>query len=379
MPKAANRVYFDSSSTTKINDEVLATYKELLTNYYVNSESLYSEGTEIYRMLERSRAAAASLLGVEPSEIIYTSGSSEANSSAVKGVSFACPGKKHIITTQIEHSSLLNACRQMENIFGYDVTYLPVDRYGTVKAEDVLRNLRDDTVLVSVMHVNNETGAVNPIAEIAEIVKKKSHAYFHTDMTQSVEKIPISLRNVDLASMSAHKIEGLKGSGILIRKTHVPFVPLINGGEQEFGLRGGTSNAPVNIVFAKTLRLALENREKYHEHITSLSDHLKEELTKIPGIEMNTPEAAMDGIVNFSYENIPSEVMQNALNQAGFMVSARSTCESHSNNPSYVLTAMGYSDRRASSSIRVSLSRFNTAEETDRFILALKEIIAHYG
>ena len=379
MPREVNRIYLDTASTTAVHPEVLETYKELLTRYYVNSESLYSEGAEVHRMLEKARAAAAGLLGVQAEELIFTAGSSESNSSAVKGVCFAQPGKKHIITTQIEHSSIMNSCRQMERVFGYEVTWLPVNEYGVVSAEDVRKNLREDTALVSVMHVNNETGAVNPVDEIKEIVKKRSHAYFHVDMTQSAGKIPVDLRDIDLASISAHKLEGLKGSGILIKKKHVPFEPLINGGEQEFNLRGGTSNACVNIVFAKTLRLALENQKKYHEHIRQLSDYLKQELKSIDGIEMNTPENAMDGIINFSYEGIPSEVMQNALNTRGFMVSARSTCESHSNNPSYVLKAMGFSDLRASSCIRVSLSRRNTQEELESFILNLKEIIQNYG
>ncbi|NCB33557.1 MAG: aminotransferase class V-fold PLP-dependent enzyme, partial [Erysipelotrichia bacterium] len=239
--------------------------------------------------------------------------------------------------------------------------------------------LDDDTVLVSIMMANNETGAVNPIPEIAEIVKKKSHAYMHTDMTQAIGKIPCSMKNIDLASMSAHKIEGLKGSGILVKRIHVPMEPLISGGEQEYGLRGGTSNACVNMMFAKTLRLALERESKYSTLIREMHDHLLEGLSAIEQIMINSPAEGIPETMNFSCEAIPSEVMQNALNRAGFMVSARSTCESKSNNPSYVLKAMGMSDRRASSCIRVSLSQENTIAEIDLFLAALKEIIEHYG
>lgn len=373
------RVYFDYSSTTNVHPDVLKAYMDLLKTTYVNSESLYDEGTLVSRNLEKARNAISELLKVHPDEIIFTSGASEANSEAIKSVSFSMPEKKHIITSQIEHSSVLNACKQMEDIFGYRVTYLPVNEQGIVSVKDLKNALDNDTSVVSLMSVNNETGAINPIEEIKEIVKKTSSAYMHVDMTQAIGKVPCSFENIDLASMSAHKIEGLKGSGILVKKKHVPFVPLINGGEQEYGLRGGTNNACTNMVFAKTLRIALENEKKYHDYVQKLQTLLLNQLKEIDGVEINNPENNLCSIVNFSYENIPSEVMQNALNRMGFMISARSTCESKSNNPSYVLKAMGYSDRRASSCIRISLSYHNTEEDILDFIKALKEIISHYG
>ena len=373
------RVYFDGASTTAIHSDVLQTYKSLLDKYYVNSESLYDEGSEISRMMEKARSAIAGLLGVNSEDIIFTSGSSEANSSAIKGVCFAQPGKKHIVTTNVEHSSILNACLQMEQIFGYRVTYLPVDASGKVSLQQVKDAVTDDTAIVSIMAVNNEVGSINPIDEIANYVKKHTHAYMHVDMTQAIGKVDVDFKNIDLASISAHKLEGLKGSGILVKKVHVPFVPLINGGEQEYGIRGGTSNACVNMVFAKTLRVALENGKKYHDYISSLKQALLKGLSTIPGILINQPSDAINSVVNFSYEKIPSEVMQNALNKKGFMVSARSTCASKSDDPSYVLSAMGYSSKRASSCIRISLTYHNTEEEIASFIDSLKEIISQYG
>ena len=373
------RVYFDYSSTTNVHPDVLKAYMDLLKTTYVNSESLYDEGTLVSRNLEKARNAISELLMIHPDEIIFTSGASEANSEAIKSVSYSIPEKKHIITSQIEHSSVLNACKQMEDVFNYRVTYLPVNEQGIVSVKDLKNALDNDTSVVSLMSVNNETGAINPIEEIKEIVKKTSSAYMHVDMTQAIGKVPCSFENIDLASMSAHKIEGLKGSGILVKKKHVPFVPLINGGEQEYGLRGGTNNACTNMVFAKTLRIALENEKKYHDYVQKLQTLLLDQLKEIDGVEINNPENNLCSIVNFSYENIPSEVMQNALNRMGFMISARSTCESKSNNPSYVLKAMGYSDRRASSCIRISLSYHNTEEDILDFIKALKEIISHYG
>ena len=372
------RVYFDHASTTNVDPEVLKTYEHLLEKYYVNSESLYDEGVEIHHMVEKSRAAAAALLGVKPQEILFTSGSSEANSTVIKGVPLAV-GKKHIITTNVEHSSILNACRMMHDTLGCEITYLPVNSDGVITEDQVKAALREDTALVSVMCVNNETGAINPIQEIASYVKKNSHAYFHSDLTQAVGKTEIDFTDLDLASISAHKLNGLKGSGILMKKAHVPLIPLINGGEQEYGLRGGTANAPADLVFAKTLRLALENGRKYHDQTAGLKARLLAGLKKIDGIEINSPENSVVSTVNFSYEPIPSEVMQNALNGYGYMVSARSTCDSRSYNPSYVLLAMGYSERRAGSCIRVSLGRENTAAEVDGFLAALKEIIAKYG
>ncbi len=373
------RIYFDNSSTTRIHPEVLKSYEQLLEKYYVNSESLYDEGSEISQMMERARGAIAGLLGVHATDILFTSGSSESNSAAVKGCAFAQQNKKHIITTNVEHSSILNACAQLEQYFGYRITYLPVDGTGRINVEDLKKALDEDTAVVSIMYVNNESGSVNPISEIAEVVKKQSHAYLHVDLTQAVGKVPLDLTNVDMASISAHKLEGLKGSGILMKKTYVPFIPLINGGEQEYGLRGGTANACADMVFAKTLRLAIENGKKYHLYIKDLRDRLVKGLLAIDGVEINSPEDAVVSTVNWSYEKIPSEVMQNALNAKGFMVSARSTCASKSDDPSYVLTAMGYSSRRASSCIRISLSYYNTEEEIDLFLTSLKEIIEHYG
>ena len=374
-----NRVYFDSSSTTNVHPEVLKTYETLLETYYVNSESLYDEGSEIHRMMEKARNAIAGLLGVSSQEILFTAGASEANNAAIKGVCFANQEKKHIITTQIEHSSVLNCCRQLEEHFGYAVTYLPVNEKGVVRVEDVKDALRKDTALVSIMHVNNEVGSINPINDIKEIIKKQSQAYFHVDLTQSFSKVPLDLKDIDLASLSAHKIEGLKGSGLLVKKRHVPFLPLICGGEQEFGLRGGTSNALVNMVLAKTMRLALEEHKTYQAHIQLLKEELLSGLKGIEGIQINSSEEGISEIVNFSYPNIPSEIMQNALNEKGYLVSARSTCESKSHNPSYVLLAMGYNEAIANSCIRISLSKHNTIEEVHGFIDALKEIIASYG
>ena len=373
------RVDFDSASTTNVQAQVLKTYIDLLQKEYANSESLYDEGVAMHLKLEKARAAIASLLQVQAQEIIFTSGASESNSAAIKGVCFAQRDKKHILTTSIEHSSVRHAVAQMADIFNYEVTYLSVSEKGVISLEEMKKSLREDTAIVSIMAVNNEVGSIQPIQEVGEYVKKHSHAYFHVDLTQAIGKVELDMKYIDLASMSAHKMNGLKGSGILIKKKHVPFVPLINGGEQEFGLRGGTANALVDLVLAKTLRLYLEEQKKKRPHIQALKERLVTGLRKLEGVWINSPSEGIANIVNFSYPKIPSEVMQNALNKKGFMVSAKSTCDSKSSEPSEVLMAMGLGRDKSLSSIRVSFHGENTLEEVDSFLKAYREVIQQYG
>ena len=373
------RVDFDSASTTNVQAQVLKTYIDLLQKEYVNSESLYDEGVAMHLKLEKARAAIASLLQVQAQEIIFTSGASESNSAAIKGVCFAQRDKKHILTTSIEHSSVRHAVAQMAEIFNYEVTYLSVNEKGVISLEEMKKSLREDTAIVSIMAVNNEVGSIQPIQEVGEYVKKHSHAYFHVDLTQAIGKVELDMKYIDLASMSAHKMNGLKGSGILVKKNHVPFIPLINGGEQEFGLRGGTANALVDLVLAKTLRLYLEEQKKKRPHIQALKERMVTGLRKLEGVWINSPSEGIANIVNFSYPKIPSEVMQNALNKKGFMVSAKSTCDSKSSEPSEVLMAMGLGRDRSLSSIRVSFHGENTLEEVDSFLKAYREVIQQYG
>lgn len=373
------RVDFDSASTTNVQAQVLKTYIDLLQKEYANSESLYDEGVAMHLKLEKARAAIASLLQVQAQEIIFTSGASESNSAAIKGVCFAQRDKKHILTTSIEHSSVRHAVAQMAEIFNYEVTYLSVSEKGVISLEEMKKSLREDTAIVSIMAVNNEVGSIQPIQEVGEYVKKHSRAYFHVDLTQAIGKVELDMKYIDLASMSAHKMNGLKGSGILIKKKHVPFVPLINGGEQEFGLRGGTANALVDLVLAKTLRLYLEEQKKKRPHIQALKERMVSGLRKLEGVWINSPSEGIANIVNFSYPKIPSEVMQNALNKKGFMVSAKSTCDSKSSEPSEVLMAMGLGRDRSLSSIRVSFHGENTLEEVDSFLKAYREVIQQYG
>lgn len=374
-----NRVYLDYASTTPVHPEILKAYKGLLDVWFVNSESLYQEGTQLHQLMEKSRAQTASLLKVRPNEIIFTSGASEASSLAIKGVAFRHLEKKgHLITTQVEHSSVTNCFKQLEQL-GFDVTWLSVDASGRVSLDELKKSVRPDTLLISIMMVNNEVGAINPIDEIKAFVKKNTHALLHVDCVQALGKIPVDLKDIDMASFSAHKIHGLKGSGVLYCAQHIELMPLVCGGQQEFGRRGGTENALVNIMFAKTLRLALEGQKSGYEHALKLRELCVRELSNMPEIELNSTSEGLPHIINFSCSTMLSEVLMNALNTKGFCISAQSTCHSKSKAPSFVLKAMGYSDKRALSSIRLSFSLETTVEEVKSFIHTLKECTQKYG
>ena len=374
-----NKCYLDTASTTDVHPEVLASYIHLLETDFYNCDALYDEAQRVSSMMEKARGAIAKTFKVLPEEIIFTSGASEANTSIIKGIVFAHPEKKHIITSCVEHSSVENTMKQLETYFGYEVTRLPVDRSGSICIDDLRKALRADTVLVSLMMVNNETGAINPINEAKKVVQKESDAYFHVDAVQALGKLDLDLKDIDAMSLSAHKIEGLNGSGILIKKKHVAMLPLLCGGQQDRGLRGGTSNALVNTMFAKTLRLSLENQKKHHHELVNKRKYLVQQLTSIEGITINSPDNGVASILNFSYPKIPSEVMMNALNNQGIMVSAQSTCSSHAKSVSRVLKAMGLDDDICHSCIRVSFDYHTTLEALDYFLSKLKEIINYYG
>jgi len=367
------KVYLDAVSTTSVNKEVLDTYKKLLDSHYCNSDALYDDGVAIFDMQEKSRKMIGDLLGVGKDEIIFTSGASEANSLAIKGLALKHKDKKHLITSIYEHSSTYNSFKQLENEFGFDVTYLYPDENGNITPDMVKSSLRDDTLLVSIMMVNNEIGAVNNIKEISDIVKKHSGTYFHSDITQALGKVDIDLSNVDMASFSAHKIHGLKGSGVLVKKQYVELLPLISGGQQEYSIRGGTSNALVNIVLAKTLRIALDNMNSHSSYLNELHDYLVGGLKDI--VKINSKDNGLKTLINIS-TSIQSEVLLNALNDKGIMVSSKSTCGSRKNEPNRALSSLNIDENYA---IRVSFDYTNTKEEIDYFIDSLKEILDRYG
>ncbi len=371
--------YFDYSSTTPVNDDVLNTYFKVLKKYFVNSDSIYPRGIEVNNLMEKSREKTASLLNVSAKEVIFTSSGSEANNLAIKGTALKRKEYgKHIISTNVEHSSVENSLKWLEEYFDFEVTYLPVNQSGIIEIEDLKKALRKDTILVTIMYVNNESGAIMPIDEIKKAVRKFPNCYLHCDCVQAIGKTDFDLTDIDLASISAHKIYGLKGSGVLIKKQHVQIAEIISGGKQEYHLRGGTSNAAANIVFFKTLRLALEAFKANRDKVKKYHEYFIKELKKIDKVVINSPEDGCYGVINFSCLTITSQVMMNALSLKGFEVSAASTCDS-SLAVSRVISQMYKEENRLKGTIRVTISYLHTLEDIKGLVKAIKECVEVYG
>lgn len=374
--KRGNRViYLDYTATTPLNKEVRETYTKLLTEKFANPDSIHHLGLETENLMNKSRQLISEMLKVKYDEIIFTSGASEANNTAIKGVGFQYQNRgKHIITSTCEHSSVYETCKQMEQ-FGFEVTYINVNQKGELDLQQLQQAIRKDTILVSIMHINNEVGFINPIDQIVKIVRKANPlTKIHIDMVQSFGKVPIDLSQIDLASFSAHKIYGLKGSGMLYKKEHCQIVPLISGGQQEFHLRAGTSNVFTNIVLAKTIRLALQDLPKKLEYVKSLNQYLVHALEKKGGVVINTPRTnGSPYIVNVSFIGYKPEVFVHELEKYEIYVSTRSACSTKSSNMSRTLEMMGVDSKIGESAIRISLSALSTKEELDVFLNAVDQ------
>lgn len=377
--KLPNQIFLDYASCTPVKEEIFNTYMKLVKEYFINSEAVYKSGVQVHDLVEKSRAQIAKLLKVDNDEIIFTSGASESNSLAIKGYALKNRHKgKHIITSKMEHSSVFNSVKQLEEEFGFEVTYLPVYHDGKISLDDLKKSMRNDTILVSIMAVNNEIGSIQEIDEISKIVHTNAKCKLHVDAVQGIGKVDLNTKNIDMMTITSHKLYGIKGCGVLMRKRNIELMPLVNGGQQEFGIRGGTLDAPVCILFAKTLRLALEEKEEHYAYVKKLHLYLREELKQIEDIHINSPEDAIPYIMNFSCTSIGSEIMMNALNAKNICVSAQSTCSSRTKAPSHTLKAMNMSDEIAYGAIRVSLSHLTKKSEIEFFIKTLKEIIHEY-
>lgn len=372
-------IYLDYTATTPLSSEIRKTYEKLLEKYFANSDSAYSLGYEVSQMQEASREHIAKLLDVRPDELIFTSCASEANNLAIKGTCFQYQNRgKHIITTAFEHSSINNTFKQLAEVFGFDVDYIGVDQEGHLKLDELKDKIREDTILVSTMYVNNEVGTVNPIKEISKIIHEANpKTKYHVDCVQALGKLPIDLSYCDLATFSAHKIFGLKGSGLLYKKHNTTLVPLICGGQQEMGLRGGTSNAATNIVLAKTMRLALEKRQEHYDYVKSLNDYLRSEVKKREGLVINSPDDASPFILNISAPHYKPEVIVHDLESHEIYLSTRSACTSKKTEISHSLAAMHLDDEIARSALRISLAHLTTKDDIDTFLKALDEALQH--
>ncbi|MBB5324476.1 cysteine desulfurase [Anoxybacillus tepidamans] len=371
-------IYLDNSATTKPFPEVIDSFVTVATKYFGNPSSLHELGRKAERLLIQSREQVAALLDVKPNEIIFTSGGTEANNFAIKGVAFQYRQRgNHIITTAIEHPSVAEPCRQLEEL-GFEVTYLPVNENGVIDVEELARALRNDTILVSVMHVNNEVGSIQPIEQIGRLLQQYPKTFFHVDHVQGIGKVPLDLKkaHVDLCTMSAHKFHGLRGAGILYVRNGIRLSPLLAGGGQELQLRSGTENVAAIVAMTKALRMSLEAYERQSSRLLAIKEQWLNELKNIADIHINTPlDHSAPHIINFSLNGLKSEVFVHELAKQQIFVSTTSACSSKKRAPSKTLVAMGVEQKQAESSIRISLSYENTLEEIPVAIRAIKAAI----
>lgn len=368
-------IYFDHSSATFIEEEVLESFIKVEKNYFANTESLHTLGLQNLQLQNKAREQIAKLCNVKTDEVIFTSGASEANTYAIRGFALRNQNKgKHILIACGEHSSSVNAAKSLQ---GFEVEEIPTDHFGQITSEVIQQRLRSDTILVSVSGVQNELGSIRNINAIGMFLKEKNVA-FHVDAVQMVGKEPFDFSNVDLVTLSAHKIHGLKGIGALLKKQSIQLEPIIYGGQQENHLRGGTSSLGLQVSFAKALRFALEHQKQYANHVALLNETLRKQLAQIPEIVINSQNNTTNYILNFSVIILPSQVVLNALNNNNIYLSAISTCNSRKKGISSI-RCITSDEKRLNGVLRVSFSYRNTVEEVLQFVKVLKAVIVEYG
>lgn len=372
-------IYIDNSATTKPFPEVIQSFVTVSDKFYGNPSSIHRMGMEAEKLLTQARDQIASLLQVKTSEIYFTSGGTEGNNAAIKGAAtFYKERGKHIITTEIEHDSVQKGMEQLEKA-GYTVTYLPVDSDGVVSVEQVQKNIRKDTILVSIMQVNNEVGSIQPIIEIGKLLKSYPTILFHVDGVQGIGKNHLSIKeaNIDLYTVSAHKFHGLKGNGVLFIKEGRELTPLLAGGGQESNRRSGTQNVAGAVSIAKALRLQLNNQQQKWNHVVKMNQYLREQLLLIDGVIIHSPleGKSIPHILNFSILGVKAEVLVHSLGERNIFLSTTSACSSKSKKVSKTLVSMGVPEHVAESSFRISLSYDNTMEEMKKVTQAMKETI----
>jgi cysteine desulfurase len=372
------KIYLDNAATTPTDARVLEAMLPFFSQMYGNPSSLHVFGQEAKHAIEEARYIVAQFIGAKQEEIIFTSGGTESNNSAIKGVAYARHDKgNHIITSKIEHHAVLEPCHFLEKQ-GFEVTYIPVDEFGLVDPADVKKAITGKTILISIMQANNEIGTIEPIAEIGKIAREKG-MYFHTDAVQTLGHIPINVSelNVDLLSASGHKLYGPKGVGILYVKKGIRMLPFMHGGDQEQGRRASTHNVPGIVGFGKAVELAKEEMAKEIEQLTLLRDKLiKGILDKIEYARLNGhPAERLPNNVNVSISYVEGESMLLNLDMEGIACSTGSACTSSSLEPSHVLAAIGLSHELAHGSLRFSLGRLTSEEDIDYCLTRLSGIV----
>lgn len=372
------KVYLDNSATTKVSDEVISAMLPYFTEKYGNPSSLHTSGREAREAIETARNKIAGTIGANPAEIVFTSGGTESDNIAIIGGALANRKKgNHIITSAIEHPAVLETCRHLEKE-GFKVTYVPVDPDGILKLDELEKAITAETTLITVMHVNNEIGTIQPIKEIGKIAREKD-IYFHTDAVQSFGKIPVNVEDlgVDMLALSGHKIHGPKGVGVLYLRKGTPVRSLTFGGGHERGVRSGTENVSGIVGMAKACELAARDFDRNVEHMTRLRDRLMDGLLKIEHCRLNgSRKNRSPNNVNISYSFVEGESMVLLLDMKGIEVSTGSACSSKKLEASHVLLSCGLDPETAHGSLRMTNSKYNTEEEIDYVIETLPGIVS---
>ena len=374
-----NTIYLDNNATTKTDEEVVKAMLPYLSDNYGNPSSIYRLGRDNKKAIEDSREKVARLLNCDPNEIYFTSGGSESDNTAIRGIAYSYKNKgNHIITSKIEHPAVLETCKQLEKE-GFEVTYINVDENGIVNIEELNKAIKPTTILITIMFANNEIGTIEPIKEIGEIAKE-NNIIFHTDAVQAIGSIKIDVKelNIDSLSLSAHKFYGPKGIGVLYVRKGIKFNKFINGGHQERNKRAGTENVPGIVGLAKAMELAYENLEEHNKKIKKLRDYYVEQIKeKIPYIKINGDmEKRLPGNSNISFRFIEGEGLLLNLDLKGICASSGSACTSGALDPSHVLLAIGLPHEIAHGSLRISIGKYNTKEEIDYVVESLVEIVS---
>lgn len=360
-------VYLDYSATTPTSMEVLDTFVKVSKDFIGNPNSLHTLGVEAKRLEEQATKQIASLLHVNPREIIYTSGSSESNNMAIKGIAYSYQKRgKHILTTSLEHSSIYGPLSFLQKQ-GFEVEFLETDEKGIVSLEAIKEKVREDTILVSIASVNSETGLRQPVEEIGAFLKNYPKCFFHVDMTQSIGKVNISFDNIDLVSFSGHKIYGIKGIGCLVKKEHIHLEPLIHGGKSTTSYRSGTPALALIVSLAKALRLSLEDLDQKYEKVLTFNQKLQASLKEYPNVHINHNECCIPHMLNISVLHMKPETLLHALEEKDIYISTQSACSS-SNSSSKAVLELTKDSEAAKHSVRISLSAMTTEEEIEYFL-----------
>ncbi|WP_444684020.1 cysteine desulfurase family protein [Alkalicoccus luteus] len=370
-------IYLDNSATTMPHEEVVETFTRASTSYFGNPSSLHKLGGHAAALLEKARAKAGEFLEAKQQHVVFTSGATESNNLAVQGTAYARQSRgKHLVISSLEHPSILESAAYLERQ-GFEVTRVPPHTNGEVTVSSIEKALRKDTILVSLMHVNNETGAIMPIEAVGRMLKQYPTVHFHVDAVQAIGKIPVSFQQsgADSLSLSAHKIHGLKGTGLLLYRDTRHIMPLLFGGGQEAGARAGTENPAGAAAAVKALRLAVENQVEHAAHMRELNVQLEAFFASRPEVVINSPAERAPHILNVSCPGRMAETIVHALEEKDIYISTTSACSSKTSNESSVLKEMGADQAVAESAVRISLSGLTTAAEVHSFIEAWEQTV----